>query len=505
MNKKALTLAVILSMATTGAFASNVVSTSINNSDKLSKHQKEAIMLTQKQLAEKAVQDVQTYEKALTLNESSTINLALANNRTAKQSMWDYEVAKANVSVAAAAKNPSLAYGWSGTRTHIDSSSSSRNAAIAAAGGGTGSSTSKSGSHALTLSVPVFSPADDANIRGMRYSREGTGAAYEEALQQAKYDAVNGYYILIMNRNLVDVANQSVKDYQGHVDNVRAQYNVGLVANSDVLAANTNLAESQTTLVQRKNTADLSEANLNNIIGYPVQTSIHTVEQTLQYKPYNVTLEQSKAYAMLHRSALVQSAMAVKQAEQSVKQAKAGYLPTVSANVNRRHADSDGYFGSDDKSWAIGATATWSLWNGGQTQNQIKVAEANLEKAKEANLAVVDSVNLAVQQAYLNLRSAEQTIASTQTAVEQGQENFRIATLRYRAGVGTNLDVLDAETTLTTARNNYVQALYNYNVSIAALEQATGVPLETPVGGGASVIANSGAEAELAALTTTVN
>ena len=84
----------------------------------------------------------------------------------------------------------------------------------------------------------------------------------------------------------------------------------------------------------------------------------------------------------------------------------------------------------------------------GQTQNKIKVAQDTLEKAKEANLAAVDKVNLAVQQAYLNLRSAEQTIQSTQTAVNQGQENFRIATLRYRAGVGTNLDVLDAETKL---------------------------------------------------------
>ena len=58
---------------------------------------------------------------------------------------------------------------------------------------------------------------------------------------------------------------------------------------------------------------------------------------------------------------------------------------------------------------------------------------------------------------------------------------------------------------MTTARNNYVQALYKYNVSIAALEQATGIPLETPVGEGAAVIANSGAEAELAALSNTRN
>ena len=67
MNKKAFSLAIILSMATTGAFASDVVSTSVNNGDKLTKLQKEAIQLTQQQLAQKASQDAQQYEVALNL------------------------------------------------------------------------------------------------------------------------------------------------------------------------------------------------------------------------------------------------------------------------------------------------------------------------------------------------------------------------------------------------------------------------------------------------------
>ena len=360
--------------------------------------------------------------------------------------------------------------------------------------------TTKTGSHSFTISAPVFSPEIDASIDASRYAREGTGAAYEEALQQAKYDAISGYYTLIMNRNLVDVAQQAVKDYQGHVTNVDAQYNVGLVASSDVLAAKTNLADSETNLVKAQNTANLAEASLNQVIAYPVQTSITTAERDLQYKPYNVTLEQAKAYAMLHRSALVKSAMAVKEAEAALRKAKFGYLPTVGVEAGRGYADFDGYFGTSNKSWHVGAKASWSLWDGGATQNKVKVANDTLEKAKEANLATVDGVLLAVQKAYLNLRSAEQTIQSTQTAVAQGQESFRIATLRYRAGVGTNLDVLDAETKLTTARNNYVQALYNYNISIAALEQLTGVPLNTPVGQGAEVIANSGAIEQLAKL-----
>lgn len=490
MNKKAFSLAMILSMATTGAFASDVVSTSVNNGDKLTKFQKEAIQLTQQQLAQKAAQDAQKYEVSLNLNEDSTVSLALANNRTAKQTLWDYEAAKATVSATAAGKNPNISYTWQGTRNHGANAMTGRMV------------TSKTGQHSFTIKAPVFSPALDANIDKSRFAREGSGAAYEEALQQAKYDAINEYYSLIMYRNKTAVAKQAVKDYQGHVDNVKAQYNVGLVANSDVLGADTSLSDAQTNLVKAMNAADLAQAKLNQVIAYPVQTAITTAEENLQYKPYDVSLEQVKAYAMLHRAALVKSAMAVKQAEEGLKAEKSGYLPTVGIEAGRGYADPDGYFGISSKSWHIGASASWSLWDGGQTQNKIKVAQDALEKAKEANLAAVDMVNLEVQQAYLNLRAAEQTIQSTQTAVNEGQENFRIALLRYRAGVGTNLDVLDAELKLTQARNNYVDALYSYNVSISALEQAAGVPLDTPVGQGASIIANSGAVEQLAALAT---
>ena len=476
MNKKALTLAILFSMATTGAFASDLVTTTVNNSGKLSKLQEQAVLLTQKQLADKAAKDVATFPSALALNEVKTVDLALKNNRTAKQSMWAYEAAKSTVSATAASKNPSVGYSYSATRA--------RDATDA-------SSVTERGTNGFSLSVPVYTPSVDAAIDGARYDREGAGASYEEALQTAKLTAISDYYTLIMYRNLVDVAQQSVRDYDGHVTNVQAQYNVGLVASSDVLASRTNLADAQTTLITRQNSADVAETDLNIVIGYPVSTSIETADKEMRYLPYNVTLEQAKAYALLHRATLVKSAMDVKSAEESVKQAKAGYLPTVSLTAGKNYASDDNYRGTSNNGWSVGANASLDIWDGGSTRNTIKVREAQLESAKEANLAAVDGVLHDVQSAYLNLRAAEQTISSTKVAVEEGQESFRIASLRYRAGVGSNLDVLDAETSLTTARNNYVQALYNYNIYVATLEQAVGVPLETPVGHGAPLIANS--------------
>lgn len=476
MNKKALTLAILFSMATTGAFASDLVTTTVNNSGKLSKLQEQAVLLTQKQLADKAAKDVATFPSALALNEVKTVDLALKNNRTAKQSMWAYEAAKSTVSATAASKNPSVGYSYSATR---------------ARGATDASSVTERGTNGFSLSVPVYTPSVDAAIDGARYDREGAGASYEEALQTAKLTAISDYYTLIMYRNLVDVAQQSVRDYDGHVTNVQAQYNVGLVASSDVLAARTNLADAQTTLITRQNSADVAETDLNIVIGYPVSTSIETADKEMRYLPYNVTLEQAKAYALLHRATLVKSAMDVKSAEESVKQAKAGYLPTVSLTAGKNYASDDNYRGTSNNGWSVGANASLDIWDGGSTRNTIKVREAQLESAKEANLAAVDGVLHDVESAYLNLRAAEQTISSTKVAVEEGQESFRIASLRYRAGVGSNLDVLDAETSLTTARNNYVQALYNYNIYVATLEQAVGVPLETPVGHGAPLIANS--------------
>lgn len=476
MNKKALTLAILFSMATTGAFASDLVTTTVNNSGKLSKLQEQAVLLTQKQLADKAAKDVATFPSALALNEVKTVDLALKNNRTAKQSMWAYEAAKSTVSATAASKNPSVGYSYSATR---------------ARGATDASSVTERGTNGFSLSVPVYTPSVDAAIDGARYDRESAGASYEEALQTAKLTAISDYYTLIMYRNLVDVAQQSVRDYDGHVTNAQAQYNVGLVASSDVLAARTNLADAQTTLITRQNSADVAETDLNIVIGYPVSTSIETANKEMRYLPYNVTLEQAKAYALLHRATLVKSAMDVKSAEESVKQAKAGYLPTVSLTAGKNYASDDNYRGTSNNGWSVGANASLDIWDGGSTRNTIKVREAQLESAKEANLAAVDGVLYDVQSAYLNLRAAEQTISSTKVAVEEGQESFRIASLRYRAGVGSNLDVLDAETSLTTARNNYVQALYNYNIYVATLEQAVGVPLETPVGHGAPLIANS--------------
>lgn len=484
MNTKALSMAVVLSLATTGVFAADQAKDS-----KLASYQAKALATAQQTVAAKIADDA-AIPTQVSLNLPRTIDLALQNNHSVKSAQWTYEAAKSGVSQAAAAKNPSVGYEYNAKRSSVNGQNALQNG------------TSKSFGNQFAVTVPIYSAARDAAVEAARYTREGKGAALEAQYQTSKLQAAKDYYGLIMNRNKVDIAQQSVRDYDAHLTNVNQQYAVGIVAKSDVLASKTSLAEAQTNLVSTKNAADIAESTLNKYIGLPVATKVETADRELGYAPYNVTLEQARAYAMLHRAELVEAAMAVKQAEENVNKAKAGHLPSVDGSLSKSWGGDSWSGTGDSNSWTIGAGVTWSIWDGGATNESIKVQKANLEAAKEANLEQIDTVTLQVHQAYLDMKAAEQTINSTRVAVEQGQENFRIATLRYRAGVGINLDVLDAETKLSTARNNYVDALYNYNIAVATLEQAMGVPVDTPIGGGAAIVAKSNAPQELANMVT---
>lgn len=78
------------------------------------------------------------------------------------------------------------------------------------------------------------------------------------------------------------------------------------------------------------------------------------------------------------------------------------------------------------------------------------------------------------------MRFSASRMQTTQTAVSLAEEDYRIAQVRYMAGVGTNTDVLDAQVALTQAKTNYLQAMYDYNTSKIELENAIGVPMVFP-------------------------
>lgn len=118
-----------------------------------------------------------------------------------------------------------------------------------------------------------------------------------------------------------------------------------------------------------------------------------------------------------------------------------------------------------------------NIFDSGVTLSKVHAAGEKLLQAEETYRDTVNSVELEVRSNYLGLREAEKRISTTQVAVAKAEEDFHIAQVRYMAGVGTNLDVIDAQVALTEAKTNFVNALYDYNTSKIALETSMGVPV----------------------------
>ena len=198
--------------------------------------------------------------------------------------------------------------------------------------------------------------------------------------------------------------------------------------------------------------------------------------EELGYEKYDLVLADCIAYALENRTDGKQAQLAIDVAEEYKAIAKSGYRPTISASASNGWSDTD-FPGTEDKSWQIGAKMSWNIFDMGVTKAQVRQADADLLKAQEQARQKLDAIQLEVRTAYLDVQEAEKRIHTSQVSVEKAQEDLKIARVRYRAGVGTNLDVMDAQVALTTAKMNYVQSLYDYNTSKAELDRAMGISI----------------------------
>ena len=309
-----------------------------------------------------------------------------------------------------------------------------------------------------------------------RYARESAREGVLLAEESTKLSAVTDYYDLLYKASLSDVDKESVNNLAAHTKNVQAQYTVGTVAKLDVLTSQVSLANAKATAISAENNVSVAEATLNTILGLPLQTKLNVADHRLPFSPYNISLTDAIAYALEHHPEVRQADYAVKKAEESVTVANSGNLPTVEVSAGRSIGTTQSYGNNDtSKGWNVGAGVTFNLFDGGATRAEVGAAKATVKAAKDTAQQTRDLISLAVKQSYLNIYSAAERVRATQTAVAEAEESFNIASVRYRAGVGINLDVLDAQLALNQAKTNYVQALYDYNVGIAALENAMGV------------------------------
>ncbi|HXI82575.1 MAG TPA: TolC family protein [Verrucomicrobiae bacterium] len=321
-----------------------------------------------------------------------------------------------------------------------------------------------------------------AAVRAAKLSDQIAVLGFQKAVADTILDVRKAFYQILLNKAIAEVREQSVTLLEQQLLDAQSRYDVGAVPRFNVLRAEVELANAKPPLIRAQNDLRISKESLVKLLAIDSTTQTNdftpiNFEGTLAYEHRAWDLPTALQQGLEHRPELLQAEQQIGVAKANVKVASSGYKPEASVFGNYGWHD-DTFFNSPDatrEGWTAGASVTWALFDGMLTRGKVSEARALLQ---EANLDYADTrrqVELDVRQAYSDYLQTIELIEAQKKTVEEAEESLRLARARFQAGTGTQLDVLSAQTALTDARSNEVQALHDYNVAIATLERVTGM------------------------------
>lgn len=418
--------------------------------------------------------------ETVALNLDDAMLRAFQTNPTVSIAQYELDSARASYNAARQSRGISISASHTTQRGGYDDNIVKKTDATGAWTGEYWKGIGNSHSNGLTASLPIFTGGKlKGTIKQAKANYQYNQVGVQRTYNEMRSTVTDGYFTMLQADNMQKLSAESVARLEDHLKNVQAQYDVGVVAKVDVLRSQVELANAKQTLIQAENSYQVAEANMNKIVGLPMDTNLK-LDNLLVYNAYDQNMDDCLAYAAEHRPELMQAQYNVDAAKGALMVARSGHMPQVAASASQSWSDTN-WPGDEKGNWGVGVNVSMNVFDTGVTLSKIHGAEADLKKAEETYRNTVDSVNLDVRSNYLGLREAEKRISTTKLAVEQADEDYRIAQLRYMSGVGTNTDVLDAQVALTQAKTNYTKALYDYNTSKTALETSIGVPMENPV------------------------
>jgi outer membrane protein TolC len=320
-----------------------------------------------------------------------------------------------------------------------------------------------------------------AAVRAARLTKEQALAQYQTVIADALLAARVAYYDVLLAAQQITVHEASVNLLQKEQEDQQRRYNAGTVPHFNVLRADVAVANERPLLIQARNNYRIAKNNLSNLLGYNLPRDVWEniplhLTDTLDAVPYVVNLPDAIQQALGKRTELTALRKAEALQQLGIVNAKSGYKPTVQvfAGYNWFNSSFSTDVGTHLDGWNAGGQMTWNIFDGLLTHGRVVQAKALHEKSETELADQSRQIELQVRTAYSDFIEAKEVLDSQQTVLAEADEVLREANARADAGTGTQLDVLDAETSLTQARTTNVLALHDYATARAKLERAIG-------------------------------
>jgi outer membrane protein TolC len=326
---------------------------------------------------------------------------------------------------------------------------------------------------AATVTVPLFTSGRiSSSIAAAEARGRGAGAQVEGAEEDVKLAVADAYVGVLRARRALEVADSNVKSLESLVSDIGAMFERELVPKNDLLAVQVALADARQGRLRAANAAEIALAAYNRRVGEPLTRPVDlddTLPVTADLPSDPGQLVQAAVEKRSELKALDEQATAY---GQLAKTERARVLPQLSLTGAYNYLENT--FLDDEDFASVGVGVQWAVFDGGQARKRAASLDRSRRATEQQRADVESLIALQVRQSWLDVEETRQRIQVTADAVDQAEENLRIARERYGAGLGTQTQLLEAESLRVQALTNRDNAVLDAGLAKLKLARAVG-------------------------------
>jgi outer membrane protein len=284
------------------------------------------------------------------------------------------------------------------------------------------------------------------------------------------YEASQRYFALLAAHQKLKVYDQAVAERAEDLHAAQVKASAGLVPEIDVTTAQAELARAKVQLLDAQNLEQTSKVALDNAMGLDADAPDYKLAGVLTYHPLTGDLAAYYATALRLRPDLAEIQNQVLAAGAKISQYRSDLFPTVAAVAGYNAL---GTTTPAANNYDAGIMISWPIFNGFETEHQIAEAKFHRDALRHRIEALRQRVYLQVKSAFLDWQTSLERIQRTQLTLAASRARLELATKRYGAGLGNIIELTDAERFYIDDNAAYIDALYDFAVTKAALDRAT--------------------------------
>ena len=315
-----------------------------------------------------------------------------------------------------------------------------------------------------------------AKIKQAKISLASTQLDFQKIRSDLTLEVIKSYYILLKAQGMLKVKDEGLKQAQTHLNLARARYDAGTVPKSDILKAEVEVSGAELDLISAENTVSIAQTDLNSIMEIDLDTPLLIVD-TEKSEPIEMTIDECQNYALKNRLEIKKAEISLKTDEINLKLAQKEVWPSIALEGNY-NTDLDQlinkYSWNESSGWEIGIKASVPIFDAGKSKRGVTKADINLSNAMINADQLKKEIALEVKKAYLTAKSQKKMMEATEKQLSYAKESFDAAQGRYKSGVASIIESIDAQVSLNNAKTNYVKAVYDYQVAIFTLKKVIG-------------------------------